>query len=392
MLVVVPPLLAFLFGAGLLWLTVHRLGGHVFSAGTWGRWDSGQYVSIVRDGYRAVPCKPGNVPPGVSPVGQLCGNVGWFPLYPLLMAGVAQLIGISIGAAGVLLSLLFYYLTLLLVWVLLRDVRPGVRIPCLLLAAVFPGQVYYHAIFPVSIFTFCTLAMVYLLGRRHAVLGGLAAVPAAGAAASYITGVLIAPALVGSALLASAIARRVDWRALGRSVVAAVGVLAGFLGVLYFMYLKVGIWGAYFDATRKYGVGFHNPVPIFLAKVDPGLERLFGISVQVQSVTLKPRPGGVQAAEQTLLVAAIVVLCVVATLVRRRVSRQDWLLIAMSVAFWIFPHLAGIGSSQYRSEALVVPVVLLARHLPAFVIGVLLAAATVMAWLLAPLFFNGSLQ
>lgn len=379
----VPPLVAFLFGAGLLWLTVAKLGGNIHFAHTWGRWDSGHYVSIAREGYRTVPCTVRNLPPHHPPGPQLCGNLGWFPLYSWLMVVVSATFGLSIGGAGVAVSLACWYLTLLLVWVLLKQTRPTIRVLCLLLAAVFPGQVYYHAVFPVSLFTFLTLALVYLLGRRRTVLAGLVG---AGAGASYITGVLLAPAVVGAALVTGAVARRLEWRALGRATVVATGVLAGFLGVMVVMYVKVGIWGAYFASTRKFGVGVHNPVPIFIAKVTPVFDRLAGTPID------PARYGVVHQGVQTLLTALIVVLCVLATLVRRRVTRQDWLLIAITLGFWIFPHTAGLSASQYRSEALVVPVVLLARHLPAPVVALLVAGATWVAWIIAPLFFSGVLK
>ena len=58
---------------------IRQPSGNVeFSAAPWLRWDSFHYLSIAKDGYTAQTC------------GEfICGNTGWFPLYPALIRLVA---------------------------------------------------------------------------------------------------------------------------------------------------------------------------------------------------------------------------------------------------------------------------------------------------------------
>jgi hypothetical protein len=251
------------------------------------------------------------------------------------------------------------------------------------LAAVFPGAVYQHAIFPVSMATFFTLGFLYLLGSGRWARAG---VSGAAAAASYISGVLLAPV----ALIASAIAG--GTRAALRSTVTAAVVAAGFVGVLAVQYLVVGIWGAYFQSTRKYGVGIQNPIPNFVDTVRPFFQWVGGTwTGGTPSAT-----GLLVQATQTMAVAVIVVLVAGATLARlaarERLSLTDWAVLGTTLAVWAFPHVAGKSASQYRSEALLLPCTLLARRLPLPLQAVLVAMAGAVVWVVAPQFFTGILH
>src|SRR4029453_2272352 len=59
----VPPLLAFAVGIGLLWLAADGIGVSLLREGAWGKWDSGQYLSITTRGYFLQTCTPRGVPP-----------------------------------------------------------------------------------------------------------------------------------------------------------------------------------------------------------------------------------------------------------------------------------------------------------------------------------------
>jgi hypothetical protein len=95
---------------------------------------------------------------------------------------------------------------------------------------------------------------------------------------------------------------------------------------------------------------------------------------------------------QTLTVAGLVILGVGTALVtrRRRNPVRSWALIA-SVLFWIFPLVVGRGVSLYRSDALVLPVLLLLLELPVWALAPLLVWLGVLAEAMARLFFTGYL-
>jgi hypothetical protein len=375
-----PPLVAFVLATALLWVVAARTGYPPREATTWARWDSGQYVSIATRGYYTVECTSRMVPPDAPPGPQLCGNTGWFPLYPWAMRAVSKL-GLSVVQAGVLLAALFHLLSLVLVWALVREPGHPSRFLVLLLAAVFPGVVYQHAVFPVSMMTFFTIGFLYLLGTGRWIRAG---VSGAAAAASYISGVLLAPVAPVVAILT--VGWWPGWRTALRSGITAVIVAAGFVGVLIVQYLAVGIWGAYFQSTRKYGVGIQNPVPNFVRTVSPFVEQLRGMPV--------PRRQYIEAV-QTLAVAGIVVLIVAATLaplIRGQLSSTDWAVLVTTIGLWIFPHVSGVAASQYRSEALLLPCVLLARRLPLALQAGLVAVSIAVLWIMAPGFFTGLLR
>jgi hypothetical protein len=373
-----PPLLAFVVGTGLLWVVAARMGFQPWLAHTWGRWDSGQYATIATKGYYTVTCKPRSLPPNHPPGPQLCGNLGWFPLYPWALRAL-DLAGLSIRQAGVSLSAVFHLLSLVVLWAMVREPGRPSRFLVLVLAAVFPGAVYQHAIFPVSMTTFFTLGFLYLLGSGRWARAG---VSGAAAAASYVSGVLLAPV----ALIASATAG--GTRAALRSTVTASLVFAGFVGILAVQYLAVGIWGAYFQSTRKYGVGIQNPIPNFVETVRPAFQWAGG----TWTGGAPAATGLLVQATQTVAVAVIVVLVVGATLARvaarERLPLSDWAVLGATLALWAFPHVAGAAASQYRSEALLLPCVVLARRLPVPLQAVLVVMAGAVVWVVAPQFFN----
>ena len=374
-----PPLAAFLLGTALLWVVAARTGHQPDQATTWARWDSRQYVSIATNGYHALECPPQNVPPHAPPGPHLCGNTGWFPLYPWAMLAVSKL-GLSLVQAGVLLAALFHLLSLVLLWAMAREPGRPSRVLVLLFAAVFPGAVYHHAVFPISMMTSLTLGFLYLLGRRRWVWAG---VSGAAAAASYISGVLLAP--VAPAVTVFTLGWRPGWRAALRSGITALIVATGFVGVLVVQYLAVGIWGAYFGSTRKYGVGIQNPIPNFVRTVSPFFDQKLGTPVLRRQYI---------EAVQTLTVAGIVVLIVVATLaplIGGRLSNTDRAVLVTTIGLWVFPHVAGVAASQYRSEALLLPCALLARRLPLAVQVELIIVSIAVLWIMAPGFFTGLL-
>jgi hypothetical protein len=166
-----------------------------FGAEAWIRWDSEHYLSIAERGYAVTE----------TPEGLVYGNAGWFPGYSWLV-GLLGATGLGARRAAVCLSFACFVGTLLVLWQRFLGPRFTLRgVLCLLLAAFFPGSIYYHAAFPISL---VTLLVVLLLAWLPAERWRAAALAGGGAAVSYSTGFLLAPvttlwALVfhGSALL-----------------------------------------------------------------------------------------------------------------------------------------------------------------------------------------------
>jgi hypothetical protein len=427
-----PPLVALLSGWSLLAYRSGKRGEELFLPSTWARWDSWQYLSIARGGYTVKLCPKGYVSADPSRADYLCGNAGWFPGYPIITRWLSELADVSVPVGGLVVAWSCWYLVLLLMWRLVADARslPS-RWACLLIAAFFPAQVYFAALFPIS------LCIAGMLGCLYAVLRAsrfksVAAASLFGfvAAYSYIIAIALAPALLVTACLAMRGRRRL------RALIPAVGIVAGFGAVLLTMRHAVGIWNAYFLTAEKYRVGINSPLDTLRNRLRP---------------LWTPQPPRLEfldtIAAQALLVLCFVLLAVAATLgraVRRpatapaeltgpvgseapaapgdpadwegvaggqvepptgrpsryarwcpaftaRVSAFDLSFLLAAVGAWLVPYIAGGQASTYRSEAFVILTVPLLRRLPSWLLAVPLAAAVLIAWHMAPRFFSGAL-
>lgn len=347
----------------------------MFDPATFNRWDAGQYLKIAQHGYRAsTHCS-------IAPTVHLCGNVTWFPGFPGLIRLLAST-HIGYLAAALAIAWICWYLTLLMVWVLSRNkaVRGGTSrgVACLALAAVFPGQVYFAALFPISLVTFAVLLCIWLgtrtsfATRAAAVRTGLAGVVAG---LAYPLAFAAAPALLACALVTRR--RRAIMLAGAATVVAGLGL------VLAYAQLSVGKWNAYFITEREeYGVRTHNPLVLLTSRYH---QLLHPSSSTWRTITQ-------QGALATLLVVVAVVITIpVLIRARRQADLTDLALLVTACITWLVPYIGSGQLSIYRSEACLIVVVPLLRRLPVWVIATLASAAAVIAYHMAPLFFSGVL-
>src|SRR5262249_41908429 len=143
------------------------LGWRMVDPSRYGRWDTGQYLHIARSGYIAVWHCPARVLPALLPPGDyLCGTIGWFPGYPYAMRGLSTVTALPLMTAGLVIAWACWYLVLVLMWRLLSDARSTTtRWICLLIAAFFPGQIYFAALFPISMCIAAILGCLYIALR-----------------------------------------------------------------------------------------------------------------------------------------------------------------------------------------------------------------------------------
>lgn len=107
------------------------------------QWDGQHYLSIASGGYEMFPCS------GMT--ANICGNVGWFPLYPIV-AGIISATGIDVRFAILLVS----WLTLLIALILFHRIvvrRAGVTVGVWSLVALLatPAGFYFLTAFPYSL-------------------------------------------------------------------------------------------------------------------------------------------------------------------------------------------------------------------------------------------------
>jgi hypothetical protein len=316
---VLPPVLA-LLGQHLCLGLIARLSGFdPLSSSTWVRWDSSYYLDIAAHGYAPIF----HCPPESHYAPQFwCGNAGWFPGFPWAIGTLGHL-GLRLETAALSIARAAQLGCLFLIWFYLDDPKQW---PALVLAAFFPGSIYLPAVFPVSMFL---LSVLVCFGACWSKRPALAAAAGFAAACCYPTGLLLAPVMIAWALLHK------RWGAAW----AALGVLCGFAFVCWMMQRQAGAWDAYFKTQGHYGYRLGFGVDAFFSRLKP--------LVNARSRDAK----GFVTAWQTLLTAILVALA----LCRRQIS----LVAIYTAAFWIAPLLIGGPLSLYRSEALLLPAVLI---------------------------------
>jgi hypothetical protein len=358
---VVPPLWVFCAARLLMVEAARSVGVDGWAAASWKRFDSVHYLGIATTGYEYFSCERLG-----GPASETCGNAAWFPLYPWLLRPLIAL-GLAPETAGAAVAAVAALGMLLVLWnVFLR--HRGLRGWLLLaMAAVFPGTVYQHAIFPTSLALLGLLLAASFVDRGRWALAGIAG---AGVALSYVTGVLVSIPNGVTALLRT--------RAIRPALLAAGVAASGFLVVLVLHQLLLGHWDAFYWIHRKGFPAMARPLDAFVAVVDPAFH----------AVNHRHR----MIAAQALTVAVLVLLGVGTAWTRRRAlgAARTWAVVA-ALVFWIFPLLVGRGVSLYRSDALVLPVVLLLGELPPWMLAALVMWLAVLAEQMARLFFLGYL-
>lgn len=402
-----PPACAFLLARSLLWIgfaaaPMHSAYGHridgspaayatSFDLRSWSRWDSHVYVSIAQRGYELYPC---DIPWEGVPIarsGMWCGDTPWLPGYPALIWLLARL-GIPEMAGGVLISALFCFLTLFLLWTqFLGAQRTAKSLLVLLFAALFPGAIYFHAIYPISVAAFFILLSLHLVRTGRWVSSGLA-----GAAAAFT---YPGAFFLGLVLPASVFHRFKDvrwparvFRSLGVGALVASGV-----GLVFVVEgLFVGTWDAFSRTQGQYDVSQRMPI-LTLRPVMARLSELIHTDwarAGIREWAALVVPLGV------VFIAAVAVLAFAfaARSARRPPaptavpawSAPTGHLVIFLLVFWLVP-LALPHYSLIRRHTLLLPAAPLALIFPAWALGAVTGLALLLVPVLGALYFSGYL-
>lgn len=362
---------AVIAGTAALWLLVMALaaraaGMSVWSTATWGRWDTGHYLQIAESGYSFGHC---NGVPNRGPT-DYCGNSGWFPGYPYLVRFTSWS-GMSFAQSGRLISTLAMLTAWSVLWLGFLRRRPFVvGVLGMALAAVFPAGVYSGAIFPISTMLAAVLLMLAFLDRRRWLLAGCCG---AVAAVVYPSGVLVG--LVAFAPLTAASVGDLRQRCRA-ALLVGVPIALGYGAVLLNYQRAVGTWDAWFKTQASYELGATIPIE--------------SIVRQIGHLGDDPTPAIVGV--QTILVVAMVVgaAWVVATR-KRDLSLGERGAAVLVLGLWLLPLTLGSDLSLYRAESLLLPIVILLVHLRPAIVAAYVAAGAPVAYLMAQLFFDGTL-
>lgn len=177
------------------------------------RWDTRWFVRVATFGY------PSHLPMVHGHVGG--STIAFFPLFPLVFSALAHATGMSMVAAGAVVSSITGCTAVLAVWALVRAYA-GRRSAdkAALFVSLFPGTFVFSLAYSDGLaITFVALGLLALLRRRWVAAGvlGLLATAAAPIALAFEVAVLVAvvPAV-----------RRRQWRALAVPVLTPLGFVA----------------------------------------------------------------------------------------------------------------------------------------------------------------------
>ena len=123
----------------------------------WANFDGAHYLSIARSGY-------------------LDFQYGFFPLYPVIIDYVHNLFQIRYIYAGIIISNLFFLLSLFIIWALLKiDDKKKLFSLFFLILILFPTSFFYGAAYNDSLFFFLATLSIYFARRESWILASISA-------------------------------------------------------------------------------------------------------------------------------------------------------------------------------------------------------------------------
>jgi hypothetical protein len=374
------PVATYLVSNLVTWIAAALSGRDYFNPLERAKWDSQHYLSIARTGYESFRCidRYANWPD------IWCGNTAWFPGYPMAIRSLSWL-GLPAELAGVVVSEVFFLGAMLLLWRLFDRKINATSIGAMALAAVFPGSIYSHVVFGVSMCLYgLLLALVGLREQRWwvAALGGFVALSV------HIVGVIAVGAVAASLLFGW---QRFTWPGrLWRVAAATVGGGLALLWSLWTIYRDTGSWTIYFQHQDEsfHNLGWHDP-----------LEQL----VRFYKIQFRHSPAVADhwltahslSAHQPQLVLNVVICLLIlgsAGWLAWKRELQPWqgAAVLMVLGAMMMPLTSGAWSAWYRHDALMlVGVTVLRLPRPAWVL--LVGISGLQTLFLSGMWFGGSL-
>ena len=145
-----------------LWETYHNLTRSSTLPGralidVWLRWDAVHYMNIAAFGYKGA------------------GDTVFFPLYPVLVGGLARITTLNVTLVGILVSSLAALLLLVCFYDLVLCLFEDAALAkwSVGLFALYPTALFLHAPFTDALFLLCSVASILMLVRKKPVLAGV---------------------------------------------------------------------------------------------------------------------------------------------------------------------------------------------------------------------------
>ena len=136
-----------------------RAGVHVQESrnlllAVWGRWDAVHYIDIATIGYHGT-------------------DMAFFPLYPLLVAGLGALTGNHLVAGLIISNVALFFGLLFLYKLVEHEFDRTVARRAIFYISIFPTAIFFSAVYPESLFFMLTVASFYYMRERRWWLAGI---------------------------------------------------------------------------------------------------------------------------------------------------------------------------------------------------------------------------
>jgi len=172
-------------------------------------WDVEHYLSISESGYIVYPCTPGVE----YPSGKICGNVGWYPFWPIVVRIFRPLFGGAVQWSFIGLAFVFTLLSFILLHSWLRQLYDRNQATLVIAALAFnPAGFYLLTGFPYALFILLLISYLIIfydtsirLRNLYLFLLGL------GISLTYPTGILVA-AVPFAAEILDAVKKKDAWK------------------------------------------------------------------------------------------------------------------------------------------------------------------------------------
>lgn len=126
-----------------------------YPAWVWANFDGRHYLEIADRGYGGV-------------------NFAYFPLYPLSIKILSQILPIPLLYVGIIISIISFLLAIWLLYkIILLDFNQHVAQLTLLLIFIFPLSFFYHSVYADSLFLLFSTASFYFARKRQWILAGV---------------------------------------------------------------------------------------------------------------------------------------------------------------------------------------------------------------------------
>lgn len=322
----------------------------------WLRWDSFLYLSIARDGYYAYECGK-----------FICGNTGWFPLYPALNR---ILVGVSTSSyvwSSLFISLASFAISAELLSRLVSRRWSTLGVACALV--ILPGGIYQVSAFPVSLSVSLALSTIYF-SQKHRYW--LAVVSGVLAGLAYPSNIVLVVALIPVLVVPG-----METPSLAVCIKRLLSVFAPLLGFVFARGLIS--WASGFDDA------------FVRTQASYGHSISFGFEVLRSSLKyFWKNPSFAQTAFVfILMIGSTIMMC---QILRRSASILSLTFLSLGWSYWLIPHLIGDSLSIYRQEALLSPfIVYAASHLSRKYVLILAPLCVVLSIVMGLRFFDGTL-